>query len=350
MKLTNTQQNAVNELVNAFDPNNKNIVYFKAPTGSGKTFMIANVINDITKKYFEEKLLFVIATLSSAELPQQMKNNLEDYKYYLDFGIYLNIEKVDSPSNSKTSNKSDTSYSIIAERNKVLIFGTSSFGKNKIFTEEGVFDAFIDQIKNEGYKLIYIRDEAHYGGETNTAKSKYLDLYNDSTDNEKQIRSAKDDGIKFEARMQQIAQYVIKMTATPNNKQFKQIVITDKDLEQDNIKLLKPNYCQNEDIKSLGIDTLSNKDILEIACNKFKEIKSKYIDKINEPSLAGINPAMLIQVRNKHSSEITDNQFDEEINQIISIIKSKGLTYTIYFGDDKSSSKFQTTNIREKLI
>lgn len=349
MKLTNTQQNAVNELVNEFDPNSKNIVYFKAPTGSGKTFMIANVINDITKKYFEEKLLFVIATLSSAELPKQMENNLNDYKHYLDFGPYLNIEKVDSPSNSKTSNKSDTTYSIIAEKNKVLIFGTSSFGKNKIFTEEGVFDAFIDQIINEEYKLIYIRDEAHYGGETNVTKSKYLDLYNDSTDNEKQIRSAKDDGIKFEAKMQQIAQYVIKMTATPNNKLFKQIVITDKDLEQDNIKLLKPNYCQNEDIKSLGVDTLSNKDILEIACNKFKEVKAKYIDKINEPSLAGINPAMLIQVRNKHSNEITDSQFDEEINQIISIVKSKGLTYAIYFGDDKSSSKFQTTNIREKV-
>ena len=349
MKLTNTQQNAVNELVNEFDPNNKNIVYFKAPTGSGKTFMIANVINDITKKYFGEKLLFVIATLSSAELPQQMKNNLEDYKYYLDFGIYLNIEKVDSPSNSKTNNKSDATHSIIAEKNKILIFGTSSFGKNKIFTEEGVFDAFIDQIKNEEYKLIYIRDEAHYGGETNTAKSKYLDLYNDNIENEKQISSTKDEAIKFEARMQQIAQYVIKMTATPNNKQFKQIVITDKDLEQDNIKLLKPNYCQNEDIKSLGVDTLSNKDILEIACNKFKEVKAKYIDKINEPSLVGINPAMLIQVRNKHSNEITDSQFDEEINQIISIVKSKGLTYAIYFGDDKFSNKFQTTNIREKV-
>lgn len=349
MKLTNTQQNAVNELVNEFDPNNKNIVYFKAPTGSGKTFMIANVINDIVKKYFGENLLFVVATLSSAELPQQMKNNLEDYKYYLDFGTYLNIEKVDSPSNSKTNNKSDATHSIIAEKNKVLIFGTSSFGKNKIFTEEGVFDAFIDQIENEEYKLVYIRDEAHYGGETNTAKSKYLDLYNDNIENEKQISSAKDEAIKFEARMQQIAQYVIKMTATPNNKQFKQIVISDKDLEQDNIKLLKPNYCQNEDIKSLGVDTLSNKDILEIACNKFKEVKAKYIDKINEPSLVGINPAMLIQVRNKHSNEITDSQFDEEINQIISIIKSKGLTYTIYFGDDKSSSKFQTTNIREKI-
>lgn len=349
MKLTNTQQNAVNELVNEFDPNNKNIVYFKAPTGSGKTFMIANVINNITKKYFGEKLLFVIATLSSAELPQQMKNNLEDYKYYLDFGIYLNIEKVDSPSNSKTNNKSDATHSIIAEKNKVLIFGTSSFGKNKIFTEEGVFDAFIDQIENEEYKLVYIRDEAHYGGETNTAKSKYLDLYNDNIENEKQISSAKDEAIKFEARMQQIAQYVIKMTATPNNKQFKQIVISDKDLEQDNIKLLKPNYCQNEDIKSLGVDTLSNKDILEIACNKFKEVKAKYIDKINEPSLVGINPAMLIQVRNKHSNEITDSQFDEEINQIISIVKSKGLTYAIYFGDDKFSNKFQTTNIREKV-
>ena len=64
MKLTNTQQNAVNELVNEFDPNNKNIVYFKAPTGSGKTFMIANVINDITKKYFGEKYWYNPTTSS----------------------------------------------------------------------------------------------------------------------------------------------------------------------------------------------------------------------------------------------------------------------------------------------
>ncbi|WP_235732220.1 DEAD/DEAH box helicase family protein [Mycoplasmopsis felifaucium] len=72
MKLSNSQAKAVNELVSKFNPTHKSIIDFQAPTGSGKTFMIVNVIDKLISKYPDEKLTFVIATLSSANLPQQM--------------------------------------------------------------------------------------------------------------------------------------------------------------------------------------------------------------------------------------------------------------------------------------
>ena len=66
--------------------------------------------------------------------------------------------------------KKDSSYNILAEENKVIIFGSSSFGKGRIITEEGILDAFLDEIKSQGYTLVYIRDEAHHGGNVNKTK------------------------------------------------------------------------------------------------------------------------------------------------------------------------------------
>ena len=122
MKLSDCQSKAVNELVSKFDVKNKKIVYFQAPTGSGKTFMIANVIDKLILKYPNDKLTFVIATLSSADLPKQMLENLNEYKNYLT-NRELMIERKESPSTTKSKVK-DGYYQIQAKKNNVLILGT----------------------------------------------------------------------------------------------------------------------------------------------------------------------------------------------------------------------------------
>ncbi|MBU4690089.1 DEAD/DEAH box helicase family protein, partial [Mycoplasma zalophidermidis] len=82
MNLSDVQARAVKELVEKCDLNNKSSIYFKAPTGSGKTFMIANVIDQLIKLHGnKQKLFFIIATLSSGELPKQMEQNLNEYKH-----------------------------------------------------------------------------------------------------------------------------------------------------------------------------------------------------------------------------------------------------------------------------
>ncbi|MFL0990442.1 ATP-binding protein, partial [Mycoplasmopsis synoviae] len=91
-----------------------------------------------------KKLFFIIATPSSAELPRQFYNKLNDYKSYLD-NKDLKIVLVESPSSS--NKKGDQSYHLKPEENKVMIFGKSSFGKKRIFTEQGVIDALFDEVR-----------------------------------------------------------------------------------------------------------------------------------------------------------------------------------------------------------
>lgn len=330
MKLTKVQQNAVDDILeqfkinheykkqenqNKYDLDKEKIIQFQAPTGSGKTFMMANFIKRLILNYPNEKFVFVIATLSSADLPKQMKENLDEYKRYL--GNYFESKVIESPSKNRIVAK-DKSYEIHAQQNNVFIFGKSSFGKDRILTERGEIQKFTSSAINDGFKIIYIRDEAHYG-------SKKTSLKKDET--------------KFENIIQNNAYFVIKMTATPNGDE-KLIYISEKDLKEDNIQLIKDekkfNFGIDEFEKDKVIDSF---DILEKAIEKFKEIKQKYLKNIK---VKDINPAMLIQVSDKTKNN--EEEFEQNINKIIEILDKRNLNWVKYFSNEKIDSK-----LREKI-
>ena len=337
MNLSNVQQRAVDELfsyfVDSYNDNNKinKIIDFKAPTGSGKTFMISNFIDKASIYHHDliqdQKIIFVIATLSSAKLPIQMENNINEYLSYLE-NKDLKVKRYESPSSSSDKLK-DGDYRIIANNNEIIIFGTQSFGKRKIYTEQGIFDAFLDQIKKENYKLVYIRDEAHIGSDKEAKDSlKFLDY--DETN-----AKTNDVSVKFEQKIQEAASFIVKMTATPKGK-HKQVIITEKDLENDNIHLLKTKMFQNHGLDALESSNIDNIKLLEIAIKQFKKLKDRYIDFKNEPGLVNINPAVLIQVSDKFKGN--EKEFEENINLIIKTLKDNGLTYAKYFSSEKIDS------------
>lgn len=336
MNLSSVQQRAVDELLEYFKESYYNneinkIIEFKAPTGSGKTFMISNFIDKASIYHHDlnrdQKIIFVMATLSSAKLPIQMENNINEYLSYLE-NKNLKVKRYESPSSSSDKLK-DGDYRIIANNNEIIIFGTQSFGKGKIYTEQGIFNAFLDQIEKENYKLIYIRDEAHVGSEKEEKNaSKFLDYDDD-------ISKSNDENIRFEKKIQQVASFIVKMTATPKGK-YEQVIITEKDLENDNIHLLKNKMEQNSGLGFEKSSTIDNIQLLQIAIKKFKEIKNKYIDFKNEPGLVNINPAMLIQVSDKFKGN--EKEFEENINLIVKTLKENGLTYVKYFSSEKIDS------------
>ncbi len=337
MNLSNVQQRAVDELfsyfVDSYNHNNKinKIIDFKAPTGSGKTFMISNFIDKASIYHHDliqdQKIIFVIATLSSAKLPIQMENNINEYLSYLE-NKDLKVKRYESPSSSSDKLK-DGDYRIIANNNEIIIFGTQSFGKRKIYTEQGIFDAFLDQIKKENYKLVYIRDEAHIGSDKEAKDSlKFLDYYETNA-------KTNDVSVKFEQKIQEAASFIVKMTATPKGK-HKQVIITEKDLENDNIHLLKTKMFQNHGLDALESSNIDNIKLLEIAIKQFKKLKDRYIDFKNEPGLVNINPAVLIQVSDKFKGN--EKEFEENINLIIKTLKDNGLTYAKYFSSEKIDS------------
>lgn len=328
MVLSRIQEKAVKGLIKRyieFSVTNKKITYFKAPTGSGKTFIIANFINQLIENNENDgsadKLIFIIATLSSADLPFQMSQNLNDYKISIQ-GKYQ-VKRVDSPSSNSKEKKQDGDPQLHAEENAVYIFGKSSIGKGRILTEHGIFDMFLDQIKYENFKLIYIRDEAHYGSNEKIKKDKNID--------------------NFEAQVSAIASYVVKMTATPPDYvQNNDIVeITEEDLNSDNLKLIKTNLIHNEDINdevNLIDNKIDDKQILKIACKKFKQLQKEYQEYNKKNNQKGsIRPAMLIQV-DSESKEKENDQFQKYINEITTILEENGLSWVKYFSNDKVSS------------
>ncbi len=313
MELTSLQKKAVERIIALYDPTaEKGGCEFKAPTGSGKTLMASYFISRMIEQFVDDNFIFVIATPSSSSLPLAFEQKLNKYKPDLPYSNF-SVEYILSPSSAKNE-KTEALQKIIAEKNKVYIFGKASFGRGRLLQEYGIIEDFIKSaVEDKRYKIIYIRDEAHIGGETA-----------DKGDNAK----------NFEALMDKCASFTLKMTATP--KSISRVVtLSEKDLN---------NPLLNEGrwlLKTQAIPLL-NKDLLDTelladAIKNFKQIKREYA---TISSVANIHPAMLIQVDNEPTDSIKKAEFLESLSVIKKYLNDAGLSWVQYFGNnDKDSNR-----------
>ncbi|MBG0730845.1 DEAD/DEAH box helicase family protein [Mycoplasma sp. 'Moose RK'] len=321
MKASKSQKDAIEYLFNEAKKhlsnnsmeNSLNFVNLKAPTGSGKTFIIFEFIKQLRQNFLNNaniKLVFVVCTVSTSDLPGQIYRKFNEYKEH---DNEIEIEHIQSPSVQSSGRKiNEQDFTIKVKRNKIYILGGASFRKNTIMKEQNVFESFKNQIKLQNYQLIYIRDEAHIG-----------DI---ETKNNKDFKN-------FEEEIQRAATFIVKTTATPDN--FSKIYeITEDDLKNDNPLLIKTSREFNAGFDEKQI--VDSKIILKTACQKFKEIKKQYKE---NPYLSLIYPAMLIQVRNENKEE--SEKFHEDINNFIEIIKNEGLNYFKYFGENDTESNLK---------
>jgi type III restriction enzyme len=312
MQLTNIQLNTVNEILSHYSAESKVKVDFKSPTGSGKTLMAGYFISALIEQNPSEKFIFVIAAPSSSSLPEFFEKKLNKYKADLPFSKF-EVEYIQSPSSAKTD-KTEANPVIIAEQNKVYIFGKSSFGKGRILSERGIIDDFVISAVDKGFKLIYIRDEAHIG---------------DRVSNDDESR-------KFENLMQSNASFVLKMTATPDymDASAVKIILKEKDLND-------PNKNEGKFLLKTNAQILLKKDmaddkILKDAIDNFKKIQEEY-KSLN----LNLRPCLLLQVDNNSTTnrEIS-RQFEENISKIKTTLENANLAWAQYFGNtDKDSSK-----------
>lgn len=310
MQLTKLQQEKVDEILHYYDPLRNGITCeFKAPTGSGKTLMAAAFISNLIAQHGDDQLLFVVATPSSAELPLAFEMKLNRYKADLPYSRF-EVEYVKSPSSAKNDHY-EASPRIIPERNKVYIFGKASFGKGRILQEYGIIDDFIQECETLGFRIIYIRDEAHIGGSGIDPKSMG----------------------RFEDLMNKYSSFVLKMTATPNYKVLShKVVLREKELNDE--RLNEGRYLLKTTPTPILDKDMADTEVLANAIAKFKEVKAAY-DRLS----IGIHPAMLIQVDN--SSEINSQRaiaFEEELRKIKRQLNEANMAWAQYFGDGKKDS------------
>ena len=317
MQLTNSQKKALNKLKELYLDNQKDI-YFKGPTGCGKTFIASHFLNFILKEQFSKNkgTIIIFATISSASLPKQLAIKLNDYKKYHNYKKYT-VEHLNSPSNAK-SNKSEDYRGFKCnyqnKEQKVFVLGTSSFGKTKLFTINHELTNLVQDIETHKYTLIYFRDEAHIGS--------------NKKDNQKSnIGLGKLDGLKVRA------DFTFRMTATPPsvNKLNNFVEISEEDLRDDSPKYLLKQRPVNININQDTI--ITDKTVMESAIKQYKKSKKEYSKlKITEP----INPAMLIQISNNSTlDKVKTALFEKTLKMIEKMLFENNLVYLKYLDDNK---------------
>lgn len=270
------QNNAVSRLVSVLKESKKEFT-FKAPTGSGKTFMMADFMNRLISE--NNKIVFIVSTLSKSNLAEQNYNSFKELSETGKFP-YLNPFLINSDSSGEGSLYISLDYN-------VYVLPRDLYKEKSKLKNEGTFKNFLQTLTDtlfspETAKNIYlIKDECHI-----------------ATNNLDELKDY------FEK--------IINFSATPklSRNQNPDVEITNEEAE--NTKLIKSVVQGGED------------DSLEDALEKYDEIKPDYIN------MLGVNPCLIIQISNKDKA-------DEELENNIfpALSKRQELKWVYITGEDK---------------
>ena len=137
------QQNAVSQLVEQISK--KDEITFKAPTGSGKTYMMADFMDRIISEHSD--VIFLVSTLSKGDLAEQ---NYDKFLQYASNGSFPNI----NPYLINTEIASEESLFIPTDYNVYLL--PRDLYKKGGRLMDGVMSNFLDTAEI-GYKNACLR-------------------------------------------------------------------------------------------------------------------------------------------------------------------------------------------------
>lgn len=250
---------AVSSLVEKIRKNDN--VTFKSPTGSGKTHMMADLMNRILSK--NEDVVFIVSTLSKGNLGLQNYEKFVEYQSHGEFPL-LKPYIINTSVSNEESLYIPTDYNVyVLPRDLYKEGGLLKRGTMVNFLQEITEDLFGSGVNKQIY---VIKDECHQ-----------------ATNNLDELAS-----IYFKK--------IINISATPKLKrgQVPDVEITEE--QAINAKLIKKvELCED------------NVDV-SVAIEKFEEIKGKY------RNLLGVNPCLIIQISNKDKAE-------EELSKIFNVLK-----------------------------
>lgn len=272
------QNNAVYSLLEQIDY--KEELTFKAPTGSGKTYMMAHFMNEVL--YTQKDVIFLVSTLSKGNLAEQ---NYDKFMEYVSNGNFPNL----IPHLINTNIAGEERLFIPLDANVYLLPRDLYKSGGKLM--QGAMQSFLDTMTMNSFfggkekKIYLIKDECHIATNNLDSISKTY----------------------FEK--------IINFSATPNLKrgQNPDVEITDEDAVL--AKLIKK--------VELGDDTDSVGD----AINKFQEIKDSY------RNLLGVNPCLIIQISNKDKADFElNNIIFPELNKV----EHQGLKWMLIVDKDSN--------------
>lgn len=248
------QENAVAELI-AQTATKKKEITFKAPTGSGKTHMMAEMMDRILGE--NKDVIFLVSSLSKGGLAKQ---NYDQFLTYQNAGAFQNLK----PYMISSEIAGEERLFIPPEYN-VYILPRDLYKKGGRLMQ-GAMEAFLHEMREfkvyggREKKIYLIKDECHIA-------TKNLD----------------DLAMNFEK--------VYNFSATPKLSRGQTPDIEIKNSDAVDAKLIKEIELGENDGQNMPKDSVGD------AINKFEEIKEQYRE------LIGVNPCLIIQISNKDKAE-----------------------------------------------
>jgi type III restriction enzyme len=289
-------ENLHRKIENSLRSADPEVVIFQAPTGSGKTVMVSELLKELVSKREDDKK-FSFVWVSVRMLHEQSKEKLESY-YQDDRAL-------------KCSYFEDLEDRKIGE-NEILFINWHSINKKdiSIFIRENEQDnnlsSVIKNTKEDGRTIILIIDESHHTA--NSEKSKELI----------EIISPK---------------ITLEVSATPhlteNIAEIEKVRLSDVKAEE----MIKSEISVNPEFLDVKIGTQSSDEIvIKEALKKREELAKMYK---NEGSK--INPLMLIQLPDSRAGLISKK---EDIIKILdkNKITEKNGKLAIWLSEDKSET------------
>ena len=272
--LKNYQRDAVDELKGyielGFRSKNRKEVVFKAPTGSGKTFMAASLFEELAGEHGDINFCILWACPGKGELHKQSHDAVKTYLGGNPVCSLLEEDFFGSRKFIKNKEIVFINWEKLIQKDK----GTGSWANNLMKEQEGMnFIDVINQTKKNGTKVVLVVDESHVGS---SAKTRIQEFINTII----------------------IPNILLEMSATPLNDHI-DVEVNPEDVIKEG--MIKEDVIVNEGIKK-DDKSLAEKDsellILEKGFEKREEIVKKYAElNIN------VNPLVLIQIPNVDEGE-----------------------------------------------
>lgn len=270
---------------------------FKAPTGSGKTYMMSDLMNRILSR--DENVIFVVSTLSKGNLGEQ------NFKAFCHFGR----EKFNKlkPFLIETDTTDEEALFIPLDYN-VYVLPRDKYKKDSKLKDGGVLLNFLKSLDanlergTQGKKIYLIKDECHQA--TNNL--------------DELIKNSQNKGY-FEK--------VINISATPKLARGQRPNVEVSEDEAVSVGLIKA-------VELKAVDEESSVEELQGAISEFVKLKKAYLDEQNG---VGINPCLIIQISNKDKA-------DKEIETIKEALKTHSELKYMLIVDDKNSNKCESND------
>lgn len=259
-----------------YHANKKDEVTFKAPTGSGKTHMMADFMDRVIAD--DEDVIFIVSSLSKGDLAKQNFEKFEEYVSKKDF-LHINPFMISSETSGENRLFIPTDYNVYVLPRDLY--------KDKSKLKQGALADFLIAVTSPkplglGKKIYVIKDECHIAtSNLDSLKDKYFTK-------------------------------VFNFSATPKLSRGQRPDVELKEEDAIQAHLIKKVEYQDEN------------ESLDDALTKFEAIKTQY------HKLLGINPCMIIQISNKDKAE-------EELKDIFNTlsINHADLKWMLIVDDDK---------------